>query len=85
MFGVKVPAIIKHLRNTFEFGELREDSVISILETTATDGKNYSTRYYSLDANALARDYDPNAPHAAAELSFFVVRSASGDFIMPEL
>ena len=27
-----------------------EDSVISILETTAADGKNYQTRYYNLDA-----------------------------------
>jgi len=30
-------------------GELIEDSVDSILETTAADGKNDSTRYYCLD------------------------------------
>jgi len=50
LFGVKVPAINKHLKNIFESGELAEDSVISILETTAADGKSYSTRYYNLDA-----------------------------------
>jgi len=50
LFGVKVPAVNKHLKNIFESGELAEDSVISILETTAADGKNYQTRYYSLDA-----------------------------------
>jgi len=50
LFGVKVPAINKHLKNIFETGELIEDSVVSILETTAADGKNYSTRYYNLDA-----------------------------------
>lgn len=38
LFGVKVPAINKHLKNIFESGELVEDSVISILETTAADG-----------------------------------------------
>jgi hypothetical protein len=27
-----------------------QDSVISILETTAEDGKNYQTQYYNLDA-----------------------------------
>ena len=45
LFGVKVPAINKHLKNIFESGELAEESVISILETTAADGKNYQTRY----------------------------------------
>jgi len=44
LFGVKVPAINKHLKNIFESGELMEDSVISILETTAADWKNYLTR-----------------------------------------
>ena len=31
LFGVTVPAISKHLKNIFEEGELREDSVVSIL------------------------------------------------------
>lgn len=50
LFGVGVPAISKHLKNIFEQGELIENSVISILETTAPDGKNYQTQYYNLDA-----------------------------------
>jgi len=41
-FGVGIPAVNKHLKNIFESGELQEDSVISILETTAEDGKNIS-------------------------------------------
>lgn len=41
LFGVQVPAISKHLKNIFESGELEENSVISILETTAGDGNNY--------------------------------------------
>ena len=50
LFSVGVPAVSKHLSNIFESGELVEDSVISILETTAADGKNYKTNYYNLDA-----------------------------------
>ena len=50
LFGVGVPAISKHLKNIFEEGELQMDSVISKMETTAADNKNYSTTFYSLDA-----------------------------------
>lgn len=50
LFGVGVPAISKHLKNIFESGELEPSSVISILETTAEDGKSYQTQYYNLDA-----------------------------------
>ena len=50
LFGVGVPAISKHLKNIFDDGELAADSVISKMETTAADGKNYTTTFYSLDA-----------------------------------
>ncbi|MBI5360622.1 MAG: virulence RhuM family protein [Planctomycetes bacterium] len=50
LFGVGIPAVNKHLKNIFESGELREDSVISILEITAEDCKKYSTNFYNLDA-----------------------------------
>ena len=50
LFGVGVPAISKHLKNIFDEGELAADSVISKMETTAADGKNYTTTFYSLDA-----------------------------------
>ena len=63
LFGVKVPAINKHLKNIFESGELAEESVISILETTAADGKNYQTRYYNLDA-IIAVGYRVNSYQA---------------------
>ena len=49
LFGIQVPAIAKHLKNIFDSGELVEGSVVSILETTAADGKDYSTYYYNLD------------------------------------
>ena len=50
LFDVGVPAISKHLKNIFESGELDGNSVISKMETTASDGKNYDTTFYNLDA-----------------------------------
>jgi len=50
IFNVGVPAISKHIKNIFEEGELIESSVISKMETTASDGKFYLTTFYSLDA-----------------------------------
>ena len=50
LFGVKQPAISKHLINIFKSGELEEDSVYSILEYTESDGKLYKTKFYNLDA-----------------------------------
>ncbi|WP_020395932.1 RhuM family protein [Thiolinea disciformis] len=50
IFGVNVPAISKHISNIFEEGELDENSVVSILEITASDGKKYKTAHYHLDA-----------------------------------
>ena len=50
LFDVGVPAISKHFKNIFESGELLENSVISKMETTASDGKNYNTTFYNLDA-----------------------------------
>lgn len=53
LFGVNIPAVSKHLNNIFESGELKEDSVVSILETVQTEGGREVKRnieFYSLDA-----------------------------------
>ena len=56
LFGVKVPAISKHLKNIFEEGELEESVVISKMETTAQHGaikdktQHNETQFYNLDA-----------------------------------
>ena len=63
LFTVKVPAINKHLKNIFSSGELVDESVISILETTAADGKKYKTKYYNLDA-IIAVGYRVNSYQA---------------------
>jgi len=38
-----------HIKNTFQEGELEENSVVKEYLTTAADGKKYRTRYYNLD------------------------------------
>jgi hypothetical protein len=63
LYGVKRPAITKHLLNIFTSGELAENSVCSILEHTASDGKKYATRYYNLDA-IIAVGYRVNSYQA---------------------
>ena len=56
LFGVKTPAISKHLKNIFNEGELKEEVVISILETTTEHGaikgktQKSTTQFYNLDA-----------------------------------
>jgi hypothetical protein len=50
LFGVNQPAISKHFKNIFDSGELDKNSVYSILEYTAQDGKIYKTGFYNLDA-----------------------------------
>jgi hypothetical protein len=42
--------ITEHLKNIFETGELKENSVCREFRHTAEDGKDYSTKYYNLDA-----------------------------------
>ena len=46
LFDVGISAISKHLKNIFEEGELSENSVISKMETTASDGKSYNTSFF---------------------------------------
>ena len=63
LFGVKRPAVTKHLSNIFASGELAENSVCSILEHTAGDGKTYKAQYYNLDA-IIAVGYRVNSYQA---------------------
>ena len=49
LYKVNVPAVNKQIQNVFEDEELQEDSVISILEITAADGKCYQTKHYNLE------------------------------------
>ena len=50
LFGVNVRIINEHLQNIFRSNELQENSVIRKFRITAADGKNYTTKFYSLEA-----------------------------------
>lgn len=65
LFGTGRQAITKHLKNIFGCRELEEDSVCSILELTAADGKRYKTKIYNLDA-ILSVGYRVNSKNATA-------------------
>ena len=50
LFGVRQPAISKHIANIYKSGELNENSTYSILEYMGNDGKQlYTTKVYNLD------------------------------------
>jgi hypothetical protein len=63
LFDVEIPAISKHLKNIFDTSELQDSAVISKMETTAADGKNYVTAFYNLDA-IIAVGYRVNSKQA---------------------
>ena len=50
LFDCSTDNIGLHLKNIFASGELNKDSVTEKISATATDGKNYLTTFYSLDA-----------------------------------
>ncbi len=73
LFGVQRPAITKHLKNIFNSRELIEESVSSILEHTADDGKSYKTVFYNLDT-IIAVGYRVNS-HQATKFRIWATRT----------
>jgi hypothetical protein len=63
LFDVEVNTINYHLKEIFSSGELDEDSVIRKFRITASDGKDYLTGFYSLDA-IIAVGYRVNSLQA---------------------
>lgn len=50
LFDCSTDNISLHLKNIFSNGELQKDSVSEKFSATASDGKNYQTQFYNLDA-----------------------------------
>lgn len=64
LFGVKQPAISKHIANIYKSGELDEEGTYSILEYMGNDGKQlYTTKAYNLDM-ILSVGYRVNSTNA---------------------
>lgn len=63
VFDCSVDNVSLHLKNLFKEGELEENSVAEESSVTATDGKNYKTKIYNLDA-IIAVGYRINSKKA---------------------
>ena len=50
LFDCTTDNIGLHLKNIFSSGELKKESVTEKVSATASDGKNYQTQFYNLDA-----------------------------------
>ncbi len=50
LFDCTTDNISLHLKNIFASGELKKESVTEKISATASDGKNYQTQFYNLDA-----------------------------------
>ena len=50
LFGCSTDNVSLHLKNIFASSELDKDSVTEKISATASDGKNYQTQFYNLDA-----------------------------------
>ena len=73
LFGVDVRTVNEHLQTIFKSGELDENSVIRKIRTTAADGKNYPTQFYSLDA-IIAVGYRVNS-HRATQFRIWATQT----------
>ncbi|MBC8438579.1 MAG: hypothetical protein H8D87_02720 [Deltaproteobacteria bacterium] len=54
LFECSSDNISLHLKNIFKSGELDKDSVTEEYSATASDGKKYKTKFYSLEAVTAA-------------------------------
>ena len=50
LYGIDRSGITKHLKNIFQSGELEEEAVCAKFARTASDGKTYHPKFYSLEA-----------------------------------
>lgn len=63
LLDVNVRTISEHLQNIFKSNELDQNSVIRKFRTTTSDGKNYNTQFYNLDA-IISAGYRVNSVRA---------------------
>ena len=63
MFDCSIDNVSLHLKNIFKDNELDENSVVEDSSITASDGKNYKTKIYNLDA-IIAVGYRVNSKKA---------------------
>jgi len=76
LFGVKVPAINKHLKNIFDSGELTREATVSKMEIVHAEGGREVSRemeFYNLDA-IIAVGYRVNS-HQATQFCIWATKT----------
>ena len=73
LFDCSTDNIGLHLKNIFASGELQKDSVTEKISATASDGKNYMTQFYNLDA-VISVGYRVNSIRALLYVDMFWIR-----------
>ena len=63
LFDKKRSTITEHLQNIFNSNELQETAVCRKFRRTATDGKEYATKFYNIDA-VISVGYHANSVRA---------------------
>jgi hypothetical protein len=63
LYDVDTRTVNEHLKKIFSDNELVEDSVVRNFRITASDGKNYNTKHYNLNA-IIAVGYKVNSERA---------------------
>ena len=63
LFGCTTDNFSLHLKNIFNSDELESNSVTEEISATASDGKNYKTKFYNLDT-IIAVGYRVNSKQA---------------------
>ncbi|WP_346854135.1 virulence RhuM family protein [uncultured Draconibacterium sp.] len=85
LFGCSTDNVSLHFKNIFAEGELNPNSVTEEFSATASDGKNYKTKFYNLDA-IIAVGYRVNSKQATqfriwatAVLKEFIIKGYTMD------
>ncbi|WP_346859972.1 virulence RhuM family protein [uncultured Draconibacterium sp.] len=85
LFGCSTDNVSLHFKNIFAEGELDPNSVTEEFSATASDGKNYKTKFYNLDA-IIAVGYRVNSKQATqfriwatAVLKEFIIKGYTMD------
>jgi len=65
LFDVHIATVNEHLKNIFKTQELETNSVIRKFLITASDGKNYNTKHYNLEA-IISLGYRINSERATS-------------------
>ena len=67
-----------HLKNIFASGELIKDAVTEKISATASDGKNYMTQFYNLDAVISYIKHNTNSDASICTLHLLASVSKNG-------